>query len=102
MRRLALLLSLLLALAPAAPAVARSAAANRIIRDCTDDGRLQGHYTQAQLKAALSSIPTDVDEYTNCRDVIHAAYVAGGSGGSGSSLGGGSGGAAPSGDTLAT
>src|SRR5919202_4358375 len=84
MRRLALLLTVLLALAPVAPAVARRSAADRVIRDCTDDGRLEGHYTQAQLKAALNSIPTDVDEYTNCRDVIHAAYVAGGSGGTGS------------------
>src|SRR5690242_20243626 len=89
MRRLLLALTLLLALAPAATAVARSSAATKVIQDCTDDGRLEGHYTQSQLKSALNSIPSDVDEYTNCRDVIHAAYVAGGSGGTGSPGGGG-------------
>ena len=84
MRRLVLALSLLLlALSPAATAVAKTSAADKVIQDCTDDGRLEGHYTQSQLKAALNSIPSDVDEYTNCRDVIHAAYVAGGSGSSG-------------------
>jgi hypothetical protein len=105
MRRLVLVLSLLLiALAPAATAVARPSASDRVIRDCTDDGRLEGHYTQSQLKSALNSIPSDVDEYTNCRDVIHAAYVAGGSGGSGSSSGGGGTTSTPAttGDPLAT
>lgn len=91
MRRLVLTLLLTLSLAPAAvpPALAANGGAV-VIRDCTDDGLLEGRYTQAQLKDALASIPSDVDEYTDCRDVIHSAYVNGG-GGSGAFGGFGSG-----------
>lgn len=91
MRRLVLTALLTLALVPAAPALAAGGGGAKVIRDCTDDGVLEGHYTQAQLKAALGSIPSDVDEYTNCREVIHAAYVNGGRGGTGTFGGFGSG-----------
>jgi hypothetical protein len=80
MRRLVLTILLTLSLVPAAPALAGGGGA-AVIRDCTDDGVLEGHYTQSQLKDALASIPSDVDEYTNCREVIHSAYVSGGRGG---------------------
>src|SRR3954470_6260200 len=79
MRRLLALL-IIFSLVPAATALASGA---KVIRDCTDDGVLQGHYTQKQLRDALASIPTDVDEYTNCRDVIRRAAFAGGGGGKG-------------------
>src|SRR4051794_462726 len=88
MRRLLALL-IIFSLVPAATALASGA---KVIRDCTDDGVLQGHYTQKQLRDALASIPTDVDEYTNCRDVIRRAAFAGGGSGKGGSSGGGSGG----------
>ena len=87
MRRL-LALVITFSLVPAATALAGSG--DKVIRDCTDDGVLQGHYTQKQLRDALASIPTDVDEYTNCRDVIRRAAFAGGGGGKGG--GGGAGG----------
>src|SRR3954468_16383394 len=89
MRRLLALL-ITFTLVPAATAFAGGGA--KVIRDCTDDGVLQGRYTQKQLRDALASIPTDVDEYTNCRDVIRRAAFAGGGGGKGGSSGGGSGG----------
>src|SRR4051812_22415643 len=90
MRRLLVTLTLLFALLPAAGALASGSA---VIRDCTDAGRLEGHYSQHDLHQALSSIPTDVDEYTNCRDVIRrAALAGGGGGGKGGAPGGGSGG----------
>src|SRR3954454_7147762 len=82
MRR-AFLLTLLLVLLPAAAAHASAA---QVIRDCTDDGVLSGHYSQKELRSALANLPSDVDEYTNCRDVIRAAQL---SAGSGSSSGGG-------------
>src|SRR3954452_11872988 len=89
MRRLLALL-ITLTLVPAATALAGGGAA--VIRDCTDDGVLQGHYTQRQLREALSSLPSDVDEYTNCRDVIRGAAFGGagggGKGGGGSEFGG--------------
>src|SRR4051812_40273362 len=80
MRRLLALL-ITFTLVPAATALAGGGA--KVIRDCTDDGVLQGHYTQKQLRDALASIPTDVDEYTNCRDVIRRAAFTGGGGGRG-------------------
>jgi hypothetical protein len=79
----------LLAVVPAANA----ASTTQILRDCADDGVLQGSYTPAELRRARQNIPTDTDEYTDCRDVLARAAAAGVSsrGGSG---GGGSGGAA--------
>jgi hypothetical protein len=79
MRR-AILLTLLLTLVGAAVA---HASATSVIRDCTLDGVLQGSYTQKELRGALANLPSDVDEYTNCRDIIRAAQLAGGSGGGG-------------------
>jgi hypothetical protein len=89
MRR-AILLTLLLAIVPAAAAHASAAS---VIRDCTDDGVLQGTYSQKELRGALANLPSDVDEYTNCREIIRAAQLAGGGG----TTGGGGGGATGSG-----
>src|SRR3954469_23509912 len=87
MRRLLPLLIALLLL----PTAAALASGGKVIRDCTDDGRLQGHYSQKDLRDALSSLPSDIDEYTDCRDVIRRAAF-GGAGGSGGGKGGSNGG----------
>jgi hypothetical protein len=90
-----------LALAPAAHA----AGTIQIIRDCADDGVLNGNYTLAELRHAAAHLPTDVDEYSDCRDILSRAIAAktqssGGDGGggpsgpTGGSGSGGSGGAA--------
>jgi hypothetical protein len=89
MRRLVLLVLLApLVLAPAA----RADSVNQIIRDCADDGVLQGHYAAADLRKALRHLPTDVAEYSTCTDVLSRALAAaasqrtppsGGGGGSG-------------------
>jgi hypothetical protein len=77
------------------------ASGDAVIRDCTDDGVLQKHYSQQDYKDALANLPTDVDEYTDCRDVIKRAQV-GGTGGSGGSGTPGAGTGAPAnGDPLA-
>src|SRR5215212_10539513 len=90
MRRLLVTFILLLSLLPAAAAFAGGA---KVIRDCTDDGRLQGKYTQRELREALASLPSDIDEYTDCRGVIRrAAFGGAGSSGGGSGKGGGGGG----------
>jgi hypothetical protein len=67
---------------------------DRVIRDCTDDGQIQGKYSQDEYRDALANMPTDVDEYTDCRDVIRRAQLgtAGGRRSSGT-RGGGSDGA---------
>lgn len=70
------------------------ASGNDVIRDCTDDGQLSKKYTQQEYAQALGDIPTDVDEYTDCRDVIRRAQLGdtSGGGGTGGSTGGGGGG----------
>jgi hypothetical protein len=85
MLRLALA-CLVLGLIVAVPA-ADAASTTQILRDCADDGVLQGDYSPAELRRARQNIPTDTDEYTDCRDVLARAAAAGVSskGGSGSS-----------------
>ncbi|HET6547752.1 MAG TPA: hypothetical protein VFG79_04800 [Solirubrobacter sp.] len=61
-----------LLLAPAAHA----AGPIQIIRDCEDDGVLQGSYTASELRNARSNLPTDIDEYSDCRDVLSRAIAA--------------------------
>ena len=92
-----LLLVLLLALLVAAPA-ASAGTRQDIISDCYDDGKLDGNYTPSQIRDARNNLPADVDQYSDCRDVLARALggsgdkaLGGGSGGSGggSVLGGG-------------
>ena len=65
----------LLALALIAPSSAYAGSRERILRDC-QDGQMDGHYSQKEYADALSHMPTDVDEYTDCRDVIRGAQRA--------------------------
>jgi hypothetical protein len=62
-----------------------------VIRDCNQDGQLNGHYSNRELRKALDNLPSDIDEYSDCREVIGAA-ITGGSGGGGNGGGSGSGG----------
>ena len=92
MRKTTLLLAVLVALL--APAVAR-ADSGKVIRDCADDGQLQGHYSNKELRQALKDLPADLDEYSDCREAIGAAIGKGGGherGGGGNGGGGGGGG----------
>ena len=68
---------------PAAPAFA---SANQVVRDCVYDGKLDHHYSNSELRHARDHLPSDADEYSDCRDVIAAAINAGSdrSGGAGS------------------
>ena len=90
-----LLLALLLALLVAAPA-ASAGTRQDIISDCYDDGRLDGNYTASQIRDARNNLPADVDQYSDCRDVLARALggsgdkaVGGGTGGGGGGSGGG-------------
>jgi hypothetical protein len=69
---LAAALALLLAAATAAPALASPAG---VIRDCSEDGILNGKYSQSELDGALEQLPSDLDEYTDCRSVIRRAQL---------------------------
>lgn len=77
-RHIALLLTAVAcALAAPAPALADS---DDVIRDCYEDGKLDGSYTQDELKEAEDDLPSDVDEYSDCRQVIASARARGGRG----------------------
>jgi hypothetical protein len=103
MLRLALIASLALLLA--APAALADATRNKILREC-QTGQLTGDYTAREIRDARSNIPDDLDQYTDCRDVLTRALLSraggdsgsggdsGGTGGGGGGTGGG-GGAAP-------
>jgi hypothetical protein len=59
-----------------APAARASTDPIEIQRDCVDDGVLQGNYSASDLRKARSSLPTDADEYSDCRDVLSRALAA--------------------------
>ena len=79
MRRalLAILLVALTASAPAAWAATSPETIRAILRDCEDDGALSGSYRPSELRDAVRNIGTDLDQYSDCRDVINAAVVRG-------------------------
>jgi len=88
MRRV-LLLSIVAGLL--APVAAFGAGAD-VVRDCTDNGRIDSSHPASDYQDALNNLPSDVDEYTECRDIISRARRSdAGSSGGGSSGGGGTG-----------
>ncbi|HEY8865541.1 MAG TPA: hypothetical protein VIM22_01315, partial [Solirubrobacteraceae bacterium] len=97
MRRVLLPTVLACLLAPAAAL----GSGRSVIHDCTDNGKIDNYHSQADYKSALGNIPSDIDQYTNCRDEIRAAARrdankpapgSGSSGGGGSGVSGSSGG----------
>ncbi|MGH2714892.1 MAG: hypothetical protein ACRDM7_13585 [Thermoleophilaceae bacterium] len=54
-----------------------SAMANPV-KDCNTDGDLDKQYSNAELRRAIDSLPTDLDEYSNCREILSGA-ISGGS-----------------------
>ena len=67
-------LGALAVLALPAPAFA---SADQVIRDCARDGRLDQKYSNSELRKARNNLPADLDEYSDCRDVIAAAIKGG-------------------------
>jgi hypothetical protein len=80
--RTLLLIAALALLALPAPAFA---SADQVIADCARDGKLDKKYSNAELRKARDNLPADLDEYSDCRDVIAGAIKGG------SDLGGGGG-----------
>jgi hypothetical protein len=64
----------LLLLAGALPQAALGSAQS-VIQDCSEDGVLNGHYSHGDLTKALDQLPSDLDEYTDCRAVIRSAQL---------------------------
>jgi hypothetical protein len=81
---------LALALIALAMPVSAQAGGYDVIRDCAKDGRLDRNYSNAELKQARENLPSDIDEYSDCREVINGAITSGSDRGGGRD-GGGSG-----------
>jgi hypothetical protein len=65
-------LALLAVLAP----VALAANYHDAIRDCNDDGVLEGHYSRSTLRQAHNHLPSSLQEYSDCSDVLARALAA--------------------------
>jgi hypothetical protein len=65
----------LTALACAVFALPAFGSAQDVIRDCSEDGVLNHHYSHSELTKALAQLPSDIDEYTDCRAVIRSAQL---------------------------
>jgi hypothetical protein len=88
-----ILLVMVLTLLAAAPA-AMAGTREDIIDDCYEDGKLDGNYAPSEIRDARNNLPADIDQYSDCRDVL--ARALGGTGdkrvdGGGGASGGGSG-----------
>jgi hypothetical protein len=84
----------LLALLVAVPPALADSTRNKILREC-QNGRLTGDYTAREIRDARNNIPDDLDQYTDCRDVLTRALLSlpgGGSGDGGGDTAGGAGG----------
>ena len=82
------------ALALALPAIAL-ADGDDVIRDCATDGDLDKQYSDEELEEAEENMPSDIDAYSSCREVIRQAQ--GGGRGSPDATGSGGGGPGPTG-----
>jgi hypothetical protein len=99
--RLPTIFAALLVALLALPAFAQ-ASGQDVIRDCFDDGHIDGNYSQGDYQDAQDNLPSDVDQYSDCRDVIAQGQAGGGKGsnsGSGGSNGSGSSGSKSSGSS---
>ena len=79
----------LLAVLAATAQTAGAADYHAAIRDCNDDGVLQGHYTLHTLRQARAHLPASLREYSDCADVLARAIAQAGRPGSGGTAGGG-------------
>lgn len=84
-------LALTLLVALALPVLAH-ASGDDVIRDCAEDGDLDQDYSDEELEDAERNMPSDIDQYSDCRDVIQQAQAGGRGSTDGSGPGGGGGG----------
>jgi hypothetical protein len=70
-------LAALVVLGAGAP-VASAADYHDAIRDCNDDGVLQGQYSRSTLRQARNHLPASLREYSDCSDVLARAIAAAG------------------------
>ncbi|MCW3038859.1 MAG: hypothetical protein JWM31_764 [Solirubrobacterales bacterium] len=92
------IIAAVLALSLLSPAAAL-ASGGAVVSDCATDGKLDRKYSPGDYADALKHIPTDVDEYTDCRDIIRRGQLGLSGGSSSSSSSGGVPGTAGGGGT---
>lgn len=103
MRR-TILLALFAALLLVPTTTAHAQGTEDILRDCADDGMLAEDYSASAMRNARDDMPAELDEYSDCRDVLSRAISAKTAGSSsnnssgGSTGGGGAGGGGGTGD----
>src|SRR3954453_16170460 len=66
---------------------------NDVIRDCSKNGKLSHDYPPSLIRKARESLPADIDEYPDCRDLLSAPTSSGSPGAGDNASGGGGGGA---------
>jgi hypothetical protein len=71
------------------------ASPDQVLRDCAQDGRLDRNYSNSDLRKARDDLPSDLDEYSDCREVIGAAIKGGSDRGGGRGSGGAGGAGSP-------
>jgi hypothetical protein len=71
------------------------ASPEQVVRDCAQDGTLDRSYSNADLRKARDELPSDLDEYSDCREVIGAAIKGGSDRGGGRGSGGAGGAGSP-------
>ena len=81
MTRLPKLLATTVAFAALAFPASAVADSEGVIRDCGQDGKLDRKYSNRDLREARANLPTDLDEYSDCREIISAAISTGGGSG---------------------
>ena len=47
------------------------------LRDCSSDGDLDKQWSNSALRKAIDNLPTDLDEYSNCRELLTNAITSG-------------------------
>ncbi len=60
----------------ALPAIAQASPFD-VVKDCQDNSHLDRKHSRKDLQNAQNNLPTDVNEYGNCRELIAAALNAG-------------------------
>jgi hypothetical protein len=100
MRRLLLHLPLVAALALLALPAPAFASSEQAIRDCAFDEDLDRKYSNKELREAADNLPSDLREYSDCREILLGA-VSGSSDRSGGAGSPGIGGSDPAGEAAA-
>jgi hypothetical protein len=67
--------------------IARADTTDTIIADCVD-GQLDGSYSRGEIQKAQDKIPSDIDEYSDCRGALQAGRLDGSNGSNGSGASG--------------